>query len=204
MTNDHRKEILNYVTSSPRFNGENSAFIDSVNRLPNFDYSRFYGRNIHTTNLLEQGDVMPELPIVNLPQEGVKNSLALIVSSTCDMDPRNERQTPMNIVYAPIMRLSVYVQLLKDNGKYSLSHIQDIKKQNIGRFFYLPQGSNLDDEYIAMLDKLCNASSKVFEGVMLDEVRTVRLSDYGWYILLEKLSLFFTRATDDTIALRFQ
>lgn len=67
-------------------------------------------------NYLLQGDGWTKLQIFNF-QTGEKASISgIILSNTCDVAPENERDLPINIVFAPIIPLSTYSASLTQRG----------------------------------------------------------------------------------------
>lgn len=198
------KDVVKYVESDARFKPEVDAFYKSLNLLPDYDYSKFYSNHNPRPGVVEQGDGIDDLKIINLPRPETKDAPCMVFSNACDIDTANQRSFAAKIVYAPILRLEKYIELLKRNGKYSDQHIKDIKNQRIGQIFYLPEGSGLSYEAIVFLGSICSSDNDSIDRESLDNTRLFRLSSYGWYIFLSKLSLFFVRLSEDAVQLRFQ
>lgn len=58
--------------------------------------------------------------------------------------------------------------------------------------FYLPRGSNLDDDYVALLDDIHTAPFPQFQR-QKDKQKLFTLSQVGFYLFLFKLSIHFCR-----------
>jgi len=71
-----------------------------------------------------------------------------------------------------------------------------MRKQLISSLSYLPKGSKLPDECVALLDHVnsCDVSVLTQENVV--EKRLFSLSNYGFYLFLYKLSIHFTRVRE--------
>lgn len=100
-----------------------------------------------------------------------------------------------NLIYAPIVKLKKLVSLLEENGIEN-AIIEDIlisiTKQYITQIFYLPIGYGIEDESIVFLDRINNCNN-FLEGKKINDIRLFCLSDYGFYLLLFKLSVHMTR-----------
>lgn len=161
---------------------------------------RLYTTYLNDTNLLYQGDGLHNLLVVNIPKSEIKPAPSIILSNTCDIDLKNERNFPSQIVYAPIFSLEKYKQALFKNSKKSKEHIIDhinaIKKQEITQIFYLPRLIDKLEESIVFLDRVNNMPNTLIERDTITSDRIFTLSDYGAYLFLLKLSIHFTRIQD--------
>ena len=72
------------------------------------------------------------------------------------------------------------------------NYISSLRKQQITNAFYLPKSKNLD-EAVAFFDYTNSFDINFVDRESLKEKRLVSLSNYGFYILLLKLSIHFTR-----------
>jgi hypothetical protein len=72
---------------------------------------------------------------------------------------------------------------------------QAIKNQDITQIFYLPSSLNIE-ESIVFLDRINNSSNNFIDRSSLKETRTFTLSNLGFYLLLLKLSISFTRIAE--------
>jgi len=142
---------------------------------------------------LLQGDLWDGLAICNISRNETKEVSGIILSNSCDIDVANESAYRRKVVFCPIISLEGYKQLLLSNKDTTAVEniINDIKKQRITYLFYLPVGGDLKEECVALLDDT--------HSVHLDEFLANRknkffaLSQYGFYLLLIKLSIHFTR-----------
>ena len=137
------------------------------------------------------------MPIIDLTQSSKESQLApaLILSNTCDMDLSNNRMFPSSIMYAPIIKLSKYQSVLSqhcyDVNKIK-NHISNLKQQKITQIMYLPAKGNME-ESLVFLDRIFNINNKYIDRENLKNIRLFSFSDYGFYLLIFKLSVHFSR-----------
>ncbi|MGS4991183.1 hypothetical protein ACVDG9_24680 [Roseibium sp. RP-7] len=120
---------------------------------------------------------------------------ALVLSNSCDIDPENPRDIPTRVVYAPLVKLAAFEQLLSDSQLPKdkvASKIDSIRAQKTTNIFYLPAGGPLTDEYIVRLDESQSIPrSMLEEGGTTEKLLT--LSNTGFYMLIFKISIHFCR-----------
>lgn len=142
-----------------------------------------------------QGDGWTKLQVFDF-QTGEKALITgIILSNTCDVAPENKRDLPVNIVFAPIIPLSAYSERLVEKKVKADSietKIAAIKKQEVTTLFYLPAGSNLDTDHIALLDDIHTMPAKAFEREA-EKGKLFTLSQIGFYLFIFKLSVHFCR-----------
>jgi hypothetical protein len=99
-------------------------------------------------------------------------------------------------MYTPLINLDKYETLL-DASHFTPekidNHIRDIKNQAISQIIYLPSDSFLGYDSIAFFDR---ATSVPLTKEIVEKMRASRkftLSNYGFYMLVLKLSYHFTR-----------
>ena len=148
-------------------------------------------------NVIFQGDGLKKMPIIDLVniERGVKNVSCLILSNTCDMDLSNSRMFPASIMYAPIINLTTYISVLQKQGVNSSkieNHISDLKQQKITQIIFLPANSQMEDS-IVFLDKIYHVDNRFINRDTLEDQRLFSLSDDGFYMLIFKLSIHFSR-----------
>ena len=172
----------------------------SLKDFPDNIDSRIYTHHLKNTNIIYQGDALKEMEVINLPDKTIKPVTSLIISNTCDIDPENKRVFPSRVLYAPIIDLYKYRNLLINKSEKSEeqinSHIQSIKKQEITQIFYLPKIKDKIDESIVFFDRVCSYPNELVERDTLIDRRLFSLSDYGAYLFILKLSIHFTRIQD--------
>ena len=163
---------------------------DAFQSFPKF---HAYYTTLHPDKLL-QGDGWTELEVFNPENMEVKRVKAIILSNTCDVDADNKRRLPANIVYAPLIRLSKYIAVLAHGitQQELKDHIEAIKKQEVTNIFYVPSGSVLDEDHIALLDDVHSTKLESF-AQRQDRKKVFTLSQAGFYLFLMKLSIHFCR-----------
>ena len=164
--------------------------------FPENIHKRLYGDILGKENDVFQGDGIIDLPVVNLPDEVVRNGKVMILSNTCDINLDNKRIFSPRIMYCPILRLSSFVEMLGKRGisvERIAQFVNVIKNQEVSSIFYLPQGNDLEEDYIAILENINNCDIKVIQKEEVIDRRLFSLSNYGFYLFLFKLSIHFTR-----------
>lgn len=165
-----------------------------VKALRDFPEKMNYYTTTHPDELL-QGDGWNSLDIINVETAERKSIKGIILSNSCDISTENIRDIPARIVFAPIIPLSNYENLLAQRGvdpnKVS-SKISSIKKQQVTSLFYLPKGGYLESDHIAVLDDLHTLPVQRF-CEKTDRRKQFTLSQVGFYLFLFKLSIHFCR-----------
>ena len=132
---------------------QKEALANALNRIPS-DYG-YYLVNKFENDLL-QGDGWTKLQVLRFDTGERKEVTGIIFSNACDVTCENTRDLPPNIVFAPIMKLLSYVNLLREAGLDANrlnNKISSIKAQNVTTIFYLPNTiGGLGDEHIVLLD----------------------------------------------------
>jgi hypothetical protein len=166
------------------------------NELKNFPYNihqRFYAAI--EGNIIYQGDGIEGIPAFQLPNTQSKISQSMAISNTCDMDIQNKRNIPMRILFSQIISLGkIEKSLLETNiPKDKISnYIESIRQQKVTNAFYLPKGSKIE-ESVVFFDYTNSFDIHFIDRETIKDKKLFSLSDYGFYILLLKLSIHFTR-----------
>lgn len=166
---------------------------------------RIYTNYLSKNWIIYQGDGIGGLLSINLPDPALGEVPGMILSNTCDVDVANERLVESRLVYATIFQLEKYKNLLLkkyvETGEKTeeaiLGHIDRIKKQYVSHIFYLPPGGKIEHDSIVLFDRVNNVSNSLLDRNDIPEKRLFTLSDYGFYLLLYKLSIHFTRVRED-------
>lgn len=119
----------------------------------------------------------------------------LVLSNSCDVEPGNARDVPARMIFAPLVKLSVYEGLLRGSGidpQRIDEKIASIKAQKTTNMFFLPAGGPLADDHVVRLD---DAHSMPVAAHVKSEGREklFTLSNTGFYMLVLKLSVHFCR-----------
>lgn len=143
-----------------------------------------------------QGDIFDRVPCV-LRANGhvtIESKRVLLVSNSCDATADNPRPIPLDLTVAPLLRLSRYYQMLIDNGVDAAKvddAILSIKRQQKTNIVYLPTGAGIQEEMVALLDKV--QSLPYDEFFATGALRLAVLTQRGYWILLVKLAMHFSR-----------
>ena len=187
-----KKYLPQYLSDS-----DTKKLFSALKDFPNNIDERFYSNYSLDDNILYQGDCLKDIPAFNLPDTRTKLSQSMAISNTCDMDLSNKRLWNTRILFSQIILLEKLEKGLcqrfpKDRVT---NYINSLKKQQITNAFYLPKSKNLD-EAVAFFDYTNSFDINYIDRESLKERRLVSLSNYGFYILLLKLSIHFTRVQE--------
>lgn len=164
-------------------------------RDEDFDTARYYTQRLEKEKTVFQGDGIKNLIIMDLPNLETKYHDSLVLSNTCDIDQSNQRSFDTRILYSPIIELKTYENMLSSGGLASEKikvHIQNIRDQKISQILFLPQNNRIRDS-IVFFDRICNISNDQIDRENLFSIRLFTLSDFGFYMLLIKMSIHFSR-----------
>lgn len=186
---DIKKYLPQYLSDS-----DTKQLFSALKDFPNNIDERFYSNYNLDDNILYQGDCLKDIPAFKLPNMHSKLSQSMAISNTCDMDLNNKRLWNTRILFSQIILLEKLEEILyQEFPKDRISnYINNLKKQQITNAFYLPKSKNLD-EAVVFFDYTNSFDIDFLERDGLKEKRLVSLSNYGFYILLIKLSIHFTR-----------
>ncbi|NOQ30353.1 MAG: hypothetical protein GQ570_04425 [Helicobacteraceae bacterium] len=169
---------------------------EQLKDFPN-NINKIYGSNFTFDIGILQSDIVMEIPFFNLPDISSKNAKVMVVSNSCDIDPKNDRPTLPKVSYVPLISLDKFIQLLTSKGidtERTMSIVESIKKQEKTNMFYLPKGANIQEDSIVLFENILSIDRDYFYEVALkSESKMATLSNYGFYMFLLKLSIHFTR-----------
>lgn len=195
MNESELKIYLPKFLSAESFN----LLLNGLKDFPENIDSRMYTTFLKGEKNIFQGDCLDGLHIVNIETLQKKNVRGIILSNTCDIDPANQRLLPASIVFAPLIGLSPYIDILKKGGlseEKLTSHISSLKRQSTTHMLYLPSFADKLEESVVFLDKIHSIPARMIDLEEIDNQRVVSLSDYGSYMFLFKISMHFTRIQD--------
>lgn len=141
----------------------------------------------------EQGDIFSEVPFYFYETNQREPKIAMVLSNACDISPENKRYAPVKVITALLLKFDSYSDLIRRHlSSASATSIErDIKSQKITDMMYLPKGASLKEDYILKFDCLTTIPLKEF--LTNRGERLARLSLFGYYMLLFKLSVYFCR-----------
>jgi len=187
-----KDQIPYYLTQE---NKENLA-----NALKTFPDNFNYYITLYPNDVM-QGDGWSSLGLIDYETREHKYVRGIIFSNSCDLEHKDKRDIPIKLIFAPIIKLKAYAELLEkadiDKGKIE-NKLQSIRTQKVTTLFYLPKGGTFNDEYIAVLDDVHSIPfSKFLDQGARSKLFT--LSQSGFYLFLLKLSVHFCRFQEDLI-----
>lgn len=141
-----------------------------------------------------QGDGWQGFIVLNFLTGNRKNVSGVVLSNSCDISPKNQRDFPPNILFAPLIQLPNYVQRLEQVGKTAdqiRNILENIRRQRVTSIFYFPECLGKNPESIILLHDIHAHPMKEFFACNRNALFT--LNQYAFYILLMKLSIHFSR-----------
>lgn len=132
-----------------------------------------------------QGDIFTDLPFSFVNSDGDYNVIkrhGILLSNTCDAS-RNE-----TLIFAALQP----IELMKDSPQMR----NDLKNNKLTQFMYIPC-EELKDKAIDF--GLINSFPRelILNGCAANKTKKIySLNDYGFYLLLTKLTIFFARRQD--------
>ena len=160
------------------------------------DTGEYFTTRLKEEPFLFQGDGVKSI-MCNLPDPTLKEDVpVLLLSNTCDMDINNKRLNQCRIMYSPILNLDKYIAVLERKGLSTnqiSNHIKEIKNQAISQILYLPTAILWGHDSIVMFDRAISIPLSKESIEKMVYTRSFSLSNYGFYLLLLKLSYHFTR-----------
>jgi len=170
---------------------QQSQLFEELRAFP--DNMEYYLRRSEWRETLLQGDGWRGFVVINFGTSERKEVSGLVLSNSCDIDPKNVRALPASILFSPLIRLTRYEALLAESGRDGAqvrSHLDAIRKQRVTSVFCLPPGPGID-ECIVLFDDI---HSHPLEDFLQRERSCVfTLNQYAFYLLLLKLSIHFSR-----------
>lgn len=176
------------------FPGERRDLFENLKQFP--DKLNYYSNN--SSAPLLQGDGWSGFIATDFETREAKPISGVVVSNSCDVDTSNRRPIEMNVLFAPLIRLARYANLLASGGK-TKAEIEDtlstIRLQRVSNIFYLPRIEGKIEESAALLDSIRPHPLKDF--ITRGRSRLFTLSQSGFYVFLFKLSIHFCRAQEN-------
>ena len=176
-----------------------NILLTELDQFPDNIDEKMYVVATELTEKVLQGDGINSVPVINLPDRAIREVPVMIISNSCDNDLSNARFFESRLCYCPILRLNKYKERLLEKGiepSKVENHIGAIRKQEIAQIFYLPEGPGLEGERIVFFNNLISCDADYIYRSYANENRLFRLSDYGIYMFIFKLSVYFTRITE--------
>jgi len=180
---------------------ETTNLFVELNNFPDNIDSRLFSKEVFPEKTILQGDGINEIKLANIGTSKFYNAKVLCLSNSCDISNNNQRLTQPYVVVSPIISLEKHSDFLKgihpetEHSKID-DHILDIKNQKVSNCFYIPEFSNDIGDCFARFDMLQSFPASVLPTESLASRRLFSLSNYGWYLMLVKLSIHFTRVRE--------
>jgi hypothetical protein len=160
-------------------------------------------KKVYTTALpkdeINQGDVWTNLQVRIWETGEPKTVEAVILSNSCDIEPANNPPPHRRIMFAPTLVLERFAALLEQNGR-TKQQVDDmiggIRRQQDSGILYLPEIDGARERFV-FLDHVY--SQPLTEFRQQNPQRISAFSQYGFYVLLIKLSIHFLRVREGVL-----
>ena len=176
------------------------ALFSELKFFPENIDKRFYSTILSTNNFLHQGDGCNGIVFSDFEEREFYKAKGFIVNNTCDIQTSNNRLFQSYVTFAPIFSLKKYEDTLrkqfKDKSTQISGHIDSIRKQEITQIFYLPEHSDLGENFVR-LDSLQSMPIEMNKDSEWERNRILCLSNYGFYVFLIKISVHFSRVREN-------
>jgi hypothetical protein len=174
---------------------EQTGLFSELKRLPS--NIAFYDQRHEFDHDALQGDGWRGLVAIDFYSLQKKPVSGVIISNSCDIDTANRRDVSPNVLFAPIIRLSKFADMLA-SAKRSPEEIADrldvIRAQRVTSLFYLPKHANVIDESLILLDDIHRHPLQDFARVNRQKLFT--MTQTAFYLFLIKLSIHFNRVNE--------
>ena len=168
------------------------------NKQLNFTLSSY---NDDVASAVLQGDGWRGFSIFDFETGQRKSIRGVVLSNSCDVDPENLRDVPMRIIFAPLVKLSAFENLLKKSGiepDRVKAKIDSIKQQKTTNIFYIPAGGTLTEDYLVRFDEAHSMPVKAHYASSNKE-KIFTLNMIGFYLFVMKLSVHFCRLQERVV-----
>lgn len=154
---------------------------------------RFYLSDTHNNEFL-QGDGWRGLVAINFDTCEKKPVSGVIVSNSCDIDPRNPTPRDRMVLFCPLISLNKYREVLLGAGKSEdqiQAVLESLRRQEITYAFHLPEKNGEIQESMILLDDVHRHPLRDF--LICEKQKRFALGQFAFYLLLVKLSIHFSR-----------
>ncbi len=141
-----------------------------------------------------QGDGWRGFVAIDFHSLDRKTVSGLILSNSCDLSLANTRATTPNITFVPLMKLQRYLAVLENSGQSEQQRADvaaSIRRQAVTSLMHLPAIPGQMEESLALFGDV--RSQPLNHFIASERSLIFRLSDFGFYLFLFKLSIHFTR-----------
>lgn len=173
-----------------------NARAELLKHLTEFPHNRGY-YSIAPAQEQLQGDGFTNFVIFNFHTAERKSVKGLVLSNSCDIAAPNTTVEDQRITFAPIISVQKYADLLRASGRDQErieSTLGRMRKQHLNNVFYLPPYGEFP-ESLVLFDDLHSEPLSYFWSA--SKQRLLRLSDFGFWLLVLKLSIHFTRLHEE-------
>jgi hypothetical protein len=165
---------------------------EQIRQFPNND---FYLPPSATGPEILQGDGWRGFIALNFYTGQQRETSGLVISNSCDVAPENPRPLPPNFLFAPLVSVHRYSEVLLHAGQTPdqiTSLLASIRLQRVTNIFYLPSLPYGPEEALVVLDDI--HPHPVPDFLQRGRQRLFRLDQFAFYLLLLKLSIHFCRS----------
>lgn len=175
---------------------EKDDLFEELKRFP--DNASFYFDREGLRGELLQGDGWRGFVAIDFLTGNRKTISGVILSNSCDIDSVNVKAFPVNVLFAPIIKLGKYVEKLGAEGKKEdqiQSLLATIRKQRVTNIFYLPLCPGVIEEGFILMDDI--HAHPLSDFLTRDRQPLFKLNQFFFYFFIIKLSIHFCRFQEE-------
>lgn len=181
-----------------------AQFFNEEHRKGDKRYDNFYLEKPPSYFL--QGDVLKKINSLfwddETSQYAFNDSPVILLSNTCDVSEGNDQSIGKQALYAPVVKLDIYVESLIEDGftnEQIESVLNNLRSQTYSNIFYLPANPKTGNEYVISLDNIFWQPSDILKAKIadIDSERFISLNHFGFYLLITKISYHFCRVPEE-------
>lgn len=175
---------------------EQKGLFDEIKRFP--EKLNFFDLTTTHQQSLLQGDGWRGLVAINFQSVEKKTVSGVVISNSCDIDINNAHDTSPNVLFIPLVKLTKFVDVLKQAGKNDeeiAAKVVQIKQQRITSLFYFPKCADVMDDSILILDDVHRHPLSDF--VQANKTKLFTLTQAAFWLFLMKLSIHFHRINEN-------
>ena len=172
---------------------QQSELLAELKKFPAGSMEYYWRTNQYRGSAL-QGDAYCDVELRS-PDSGEHDAYdAVLLSNTCDVDPQNVRNLPMYALLAPLVSFDAVKDLLHAKGVDSRrAHgvLESLQGQRVTNAMYFPPTDRYPSGAVLFFDTMQSVPVSFLERIT--QSRIWRLNQSGFYCLLLKVSIHFTR-----------
>lgn len=187
---EFRKYLPHYLND-----GDKRALYEELRKFP--EKTQYFASSEDQSPL--QGDAWRPFAFRDFSSGDMREVAGIVISNSCDIDPANTPDGAQHLLFAPLMKLDGLRARFAQAGlsdEKAEDILRAIRRQEKSDFLYLPANGDTPETFVR-LDDIHPQPLSVF--LTTKPVRLFSLSYAGFFILLIKLAIHFTRINERVV-----